>query len=169
MNEVQRKKLNEERLLLIDEAIRNRVSNVITELEQQGLRPVIAKEVWRDPALQKKLFDEGKSKVQWGFHCATTPDGKPSSLAADIVDAELGWDAPRKFWILLGGAAATHRLHWGGYFGFVKLPKLKQRLNQTLKDKDFDPSIKMGWDPAHVEVKGITIAEAKAGNRPPIA
>jgi hypothetical protein len=163
MNDERRTKQNHEMLLKIDKSIRPAVAAVLADLEKQGQRPLIDAGVWRSPAEQLEKFNHGFSKVRWGFHCATTKDGKPDSLAADIVDANKMWNASHEFWLRLGASAIAHRLGWGGFFG---LPKhMKDGLTAELKHKNFHTPAKLGWDTAHVETARVTIAEAKAGKR----
>ncbi len=163
--EAERTRLNGLRLRLVATTLRPRIADLLHRLEVRGYRPLIAEDVWRSPERQRELHREGRSKVAWSFHCATNPDGTPGSLAVDIVDAGLGWDAGRAFWIALGAAARTEGLNWGGYFGLHAEPALKARLDQALRELDADPSIKLGWDPAHVEARDLSLSEAWAGTR----
>jgi len=173
MQETQRTSLNSERLLLVDLSIRNQVSGVLCDLESCGLRPLIASGVWRDPKEQYALYKKGVSKVTWGFHCATTPEGKPGSLAADIVDADRGWEVGNEFWLRLGNAARIHGLNWGGFFGLAEPQRIVLRKAfltgdpvEYFKHRDIPlAQVKRGWDPAHVETARVTIAQAKRGER----
>jgi hypothetical protein len=172
MTEETRKKLNAERLKLVDVSIRAKVKAVLATMEHYGHRPLIGGEVWRSPAEQLAMVRRGVSKLKWGFHCATTKDGKPASLAADIVDAEKAWGASDAFWLTLGYAARAQGLGWGGYWGLGAAAK--KRLSQAIdwaKTQDDAvvppmPKADRGWDVAHVEVTGITPAQARAGMRP---
>lgn len=163
MTDEKRAALNAERLLLVDETIRRQVGNVLATLEFYGFRPLIAKEVWRDPAVQLAMYKRGVSKLKWGFHCFTR-GGRPASLAADIIDAQKAWNASREFWVILGYAAKAQHLGWGAYWGLT--PALKTGLEQAfevVKSGGKVPgSVKLGWDPAHVQVAGITVAQARA-------
>jgi cell division septation protein DedD len=164
MPDSQRQKLNAQRLLLISPSIRPRVAAVISEMEATGHRPLIDSNVWRSPQEQLRMVARGVSKARWGFHCATTPDGHPDSLAADIVDADLGWNAPRTYWIALGAAAKRAGLNWGGYFGIYGAAHAA--LDQALLSHNPSTKIALGWDPSHVEVAGITMTAARMGRRP---
>jgi len=164
LTEAQRKKANAERLEKVDPSIRERVSMCLEYLESQGHRPVIDGDVWRSPETQLRKFRQGVSKAKWGFHCATTKDGKPGSLAADIVDADRLWTAGEDYWLDVGRAALKAGLGWGGFFGLKDAEK--ERLRKIL-DGETDPAkVTRGWDPAHVQVAGLEISEAKAGKRP---
>lgn len=163
MDESKRLSYNRERLQMIDPSIRAKVAAVIKDLEGHGLRPVIAKEVWRSPKEQMALYKAGRSKVSWGFHCACARDGKPGSLAADIIDADLAWNASRKFWLMLGSSAMAHGLGWGGLWGLPK--SLRTGLLKVIECKDWDCLVKFGWDVAHIETASVTVKEARAGKR----
>jgi hypothetical protein len=163
MNEERRKKQNRDMVPKVDKTIRPAVAAVLPDLENQGQRRVIDVGVWRSPAEQLEKFKHGFSKVKYGYHCATTKDGKPDSLAADIVDANKFWNASREFWLRLGASALAHNLGRGGFFGLPK--NMKDTLRAELKHKNFNSPAKLGWDAAHVETTRVTIAEAKAGKR----
>lgn len=108
---------------------------VLKDLRGHGWRPIIATS-WRDPAEQAQKYKQGLSKVRWGFHCFTR-SGKPSALAADIVDSRYLWGIPQshEFWRDLGSSAKAHGLGWGGDW--------KWR------------------DVGHVEVKGLSVSQAR--------
>jgi hypothetical protein len=163
VDDATRKKLNGERLLLVDTSIRAQARAVLTDMEGLNMRPLIAPEVWRSPALQLQKFREGTSKLKWGFHCATTQAGKPASLAADIVDANKLWGASQEFWLKLGSCALAHDLGWGGFWGLPA--NVRVGLTVTLERKQWKAKVKLGWDVAHVETTRVTVAEARAGKR----
>lgn len=165
MDRTKRVSLNAERLTLVSPSIRQQVIGVLQDVEGAGFEPLIAKDVWRSPARQLELYRQGRSKAKWGFHCGTTPEGKPDSLAADIVDADFAWDAKQAFWLAVGRAAFERGLGWGGFWGLK--PPQKAALEATIISPPAVPiKIALGWDVAHVEVAGISISEAKAGKRP---
>ena len=121
---------------------------VLPDLRGKGWEPVIA-EAWRDPEIQLLKFRQKRSKVMWGFHCATAQDGKADALACDIVDHRWFWRMPLVKRLLfrkhLMSSCKAHGLTSGAQWV-----------------KSFPPY----GDWAHVEAAGITIAEAKAGERP---
>lgn len=166
MNEVDRQIANVSRLRKIDETIRPQVESILNTLEFYGFRPKIAREVWRNPAEQLEMYRRGVSRARWGFHCATR-NGQPASLAADIVDADKDWDAPLRFWVVLGYAARAQGLGWGGYWGLNKALRagLDRALDGVKTGAPIPRGLKIGWDAAHVETARVTIAEAKAGKR----
>jgi hypothetical protein len=168
MTEAQRNSLNQQRLQKISPTIRNQVARCLATLEHYGHRPLIAREVYRTPQKQLELYRTGRSKANWGYHCATTPDGKPDSLAADIIDCEKGWNASREFWATLGYAAYHNGLGWGGLW--IKETRVRQATADYVSQKQnagqqVPDRLRFGWDAAHVETKRVTISEAARGLR----
>jgi hypothetical protein len=88
-------------------------------------------------------------------------NGKPASLAADIIDADHGWNVPRSFWLILGSSALAHGLSWGGLWGLSA--KLKNGTLSSINANDWDANVKLGWDLAHVETSTVSIQDAKSG------
>lgn len=166
MTDEERRQTNDERLLLVDESIRLQVRAVLASMEHYGHKPLIAAEVWRSPEKQMEMYRRGVSKVKWGFHCATR-NGKPASLAADIVDAAKAWSASKAFWVTLGYCARAQGLGWGGEWGLTASLKkgLAAAMDTVPGGCAIDASVKIGWDPAHVETRRVTVAEARAGKR----
>ena len=133
-------------------------------MEAQGIRPRI-QDAHRTIADQLKAFNGGFSKVRFGFHNVTGAGGKAESLAVDLLDDDHPTgNPPRKYIILLAEAALAHGLHPGSFFGLPQ--NLRAGLSKALQDQNFDPKIKIGFDPTHIEATGLSIAEAKAGKRP---
>jgi hypothetical protein len=121
--------------------------------------------VWRSPAEQLAKFRAGYSKVKWSFHNANNRDGSPGSLAADIIDVRFFWDSPTWFWLMLASSAQSHQLESGIYWG-LKAPA-RAIISNAIAEQDFTRSpLTIGWDPAHVQVKGISILGARLGRRP---
>ena len=154
---------NAERLLLIDPSIRQAVHEVLNGMSRDGHLPVIAADVWRDPARQLELYNQGKSELKWGFHCACLPDGSPGSLAADIIDYERGWNVPLYWWAHIGYHAWQNNLGWGGYFGLTE--EMRASLAQSIQKQNFEAVTKIGWDGAHCEVSGLSVSDARKGIR----
>lgn len=163
MNEAMRNAYNAERLNWLHTSIRGKVAVVVKDMEGHGLRPLLASSTFRSPAEQMQLYKAGRSQVKRGFHCATNRDGTAGSLAADIVDADLSWNASGKFWLMLGSSAMAHGLAWGGLWGLPQ--SLRDGLLNIITDKEWNRPVKLGWDVAHIETSAVTIAQAKAGNR----
>jgi hypothetical protein len=163
MNEAARKQRNQQRLTECFPKFAQRVDAVIKDLETQGLRPRI-QDAHRSIADQLKAFDQGFSKVKFGFHNVTGANDKPEALAVDLLDDDHPVSSSRKYIILLAGAAQAHGLQPGSFFGLPQ--SLRAGLTKAIQDQNFDPKIKIGFDPTHIEVTGISIPEAKAGKRP---
>ena len=47
-----------------------------------------------------------------------------------------------------------------------QLLRVFARASRAIEENDFSGEVKIGFDPTHVEVTGLSIAEAKAGKRP---
>ena len=141
-----------------------KVAAILRDLEGKGLLPKIDGQVWRSPAQQAELKRKGFSKVSFSFHTCCTSKGEPDSLAADIVCAKTGWDAPKSFWLMLAASARAHGCETGIEWG---LNKVQRALIETvLGQRNWSAKYVIGWDAAHVQPKGITLAQARAGRRP---
>jgi hypothetical protein len=136
---------------------------MINDLEAQGFRPRI-QDAFRTREDQLKAFNNGFSKVKFGFHNTSSPDGKPESLAVDLLDDDNPLNPPRRYTILLAEAARKRGLQTGILFGLPQV--LRNGVENAIKNHNFSSNVKIGFDPTHVEVTGITIAEAKTGKRP---
>jgi hypothetical protein len=163
MNEQARQQRNDDRLTECFPAFAVRVRAVLDDMEARGFRPRI-QDAHRSIADQLKAFNSGHSKVKFGFHNVTGANGKPEALAVDILDDDNPLNPPRRYLINLMSAAEAQGLHSGGFFGLTA--NLKKGLQAAVEALDATASVKIGFDPTHVEVSAITIAEAKAGARP---
>jgi hypothetical protein len=163
MKEDARKQRNADRLKECFPAFAKRVRAVIEDLEARGFRPRI-QDAHRSIADQLIAFNTGHSKVKFGFHNVTTASGKSEALAVDLLDDDNPLNPPRKYTINLVAAARARGLHSGAFFGLAA--NLKKGLANAADALDTSPGVKIGFDPTHIEVTGITIAEAKAGKRP---
>lgn len=162
MKEADRKARNKQRLSECFPAFAKRVEAVIKDLEAQGFRPRI-QDAHRSLADQLKAFKNGFSKTKFGFHNIMGAGGKSESLAVDLLDDDKPLTPTRKYLILLAGAARAHGLHSGIFF----LPTaFHKAINKAIDENNFNPSIKIGFDPTHLEPTGITVAQAKDGKRP---
>lgn len=163
MNETARQERNQQRLGECFPAFAQKVEAVIRDLEDEGFRPRI-QDAHRSIADQLLAFQKGTSRVKFGFHNVTGKNQQPESLAVDLLDDDHPLDPPRKYLIRLAGNAKAHRVQTGIFFGLP--PTLRKGLRKAIEDLNFTPSVKIGFDPTHVEVMGISIAEAKSGKRP---
>ena len=132
-------------------------------MEDQGFRPRI-QDAHRTIEDQLKAFNGGFSKVKFGFHNVTGANGKPEALAADLLDDNRPLNPSREYLIRLAATAQAHGLQTGIFFGLPQV--LRKGLSQAIEDLNFSSAVKIGFDPTHIEVTGISITEAKAGKRP---
>jgi hypothetical protein len=163
MKEDARKQRNADRLKECFPAFAKRVRAVIDDMEARGFRPRI-QDAHRSIADQLKAFNSGHAKVKFGYHNVTGSGGKSEALAVDLLDDDNSLNPPRKYTINLVSAARKQGLHSGALFGLAA--NLKKGLESAADALDLSPGVKIGWDPTHIEVSGIAIAEAKAGKRP---
>lgn len=144
--------------------MRPKVAAVLHDLEMHHWKPLIDGAVHRSPEQQRALVNAGRSKVMFSFHNCTSRTGTPESLAADIVDQRYGWEPPRLYWLHLAASALAHDLNSGIFFG---LRGREAELRRALEAGRFDiGSTSLGWDPAHVHWRGISLTAAKLGKRP---
>ena len=145
--------------------LRAKSGAIIRDLQGHGYRPRI-QEAWRSPADQLTAYNAGRSKVRWGFHNATRPDGKPDALAADIVLDGAPYTEPREFLLKLYSSARAHGLETGILFGVSAVDRV--RLAKAVAAGNWSYSGPIGWDPWHVQPRPdtLTIAQAKRGERP---
>jgi hypothetical protein len=156
---------NKERLGECFPTFAARVAGVIKDMEALGFRPRI-QAAHRTIADQKKAHDQGFSHVLFGFHNVTGKNGKPESLAVDMLDDDHPDETvSRKYLITLASIGQKHGLASGIFFD-LKPPAARKTLQDAIDEHNFDKNIKIGFDPTHLEATGLTIAEAKAGKRP---
>lgn len=169
MTEDQRHARNAARLLELNPGFRSRVAAIIQDLEGAGRRPRI-QDAWRSPADQLAAFRAGRSKLRWGFHNATAPDGTPDALAVDLLDdddvtddGQINGSRGVGYVLALARYAGNHRCQTGIAWG---LPAgLRSGLATAIADQDLTWN-RIGWDSCHIEPVEITVAMAKAGARP---
>jgi hypothetical protein len=82
-----------------------------------------------------------------------------------MLDDDHPTDSPRKYLITLAAVAQKNGLKSGIFFD-LKPPAARKALQNAIDTLNFDSTIKMGFDPTHLEPTGLTIAQAKAGKRP---
>jgi hypothetical protein len=163
MLEADRKIHNQGKLVELHPVFRSRVQAVLLELESAGLRPRIT-EAWRSAADQEAAYKNGTSQVLYGFHNVTMADGGKEALAADIIDDDNPQTTGTGFMLRLAAAAEKNRLLTGIRWGLSD--EKAQAVNAALAAGNWDASIHAGWDPLHVEITGLTTAEARQGKRP---
>lgn len=154
---------NGDRLRQCHPVMRDALRRVLHDLEADHYRPRI-QDAWRSPALQLAAFAAGRSLVRWGFHCATDTTGHPEALAADVLDDEAPLAPGRRYLLALAIAADRYGLQTGITWG---LPEpLRRQTLEAIATRRPDADVKIGWDPCHVEVRGLSLADAEAGMRP---
>jgi hypothetical protein len=164
MKEPARIARNEQRLTECFPTFATRVASVIKEMEDLGFRPRI-QDAHRTIEAQLEAFNNGFSDVKFGFHTVTGKNGKPESLAVDLLDDDHPLTPTRKYVITLANIAQKHKLHSGIFFR-LKTAAERQALQAAIDSLNFDQKIRIGFDPTHLEPTGLTIAEAKEGDRP---
>jgi hypothetical protein len=140
-----------------------KVEAILRDLEGHGCRPRL-QEAFRTVARQRALKRKGYSTLSWGFHCAVSVEGFPQSLAVDLIDEDSPVEASTRFVLLLASAAQAHGCETGLLWGVSV--RMRTRIRRALRTKDWGASITAGWDPLHVQISGISLAEAKRGLRP---
>ena len=163
MNESQRRLRNQARLAELYPTFAVRVAGLIAELEDEGWRPRI-QDGWRSPADQLKAFQSGHSKLRYGFHNVTGADGRPEALAVDLLDDDAPLTPGRPYLLRLAAAAGHAGLLSGIRWGLPAA--LAQAVDDAIAHRDWAAPVKLGWDPTHVEPLGLTVAQARAGQRP---
>lgn len=163
MKEADRKMRNQTRLQELYPTFRLRVAQVIAALESSGIRPRI-QDAWRSPADQKKAFDSGHSKLLYGFHNVTGQDGSPEALAVDLLDDDSPLNPGKSYLLQLAAASEKAGLVTGIRWGVPA--KLVAAIDVAITAKNWDANIKLGWDPTHLQPTDVTVAQAKANQRP---
>lgn len=116
---------------------------------------------WRSTARQLEHKLAGRSRVTWGLHNATAPDGSPESLAIDYSIEPLeplicssAAEFRRTRALVYLAAASVARRHW-----------LRSGAEWSLRGEWADYSV--GWDPAHLEAADCpSYSAARQGWRP---
>lgn len=163
MKEADRNARNQQRLSELFPTFRVRVAKAIKELESKKIRPRI-QDGWRSPADQLKAFNNGNSKLKFGFHNVTSASGAPESLAVDMLDDDSPTAASKPYLLQLAAAAENAGLITGIRWGVPKA--LVVAIDAAIKANDWKADVKIGWDPTHMQPTDVTVADAKAGKRP---
>jgi LysM repeat protein len=166
MDEAARIKRNNDRITECFPAFGPRIRAVLDALEAQQFRPRI-QDAYRSPEDQLKAFNGGFSKVKFGFHNITGDGGVKEALACDVLDDDSPLAPGTRYLLALAAAARSQGLQTGILWG---LPApLAAGVEGALATGDISSVIKVGWDPTHTEVAGLSITSAKAGGRPTFA
>lgn len=163
MTDEKRQQRNTSRATELFPTFRTRIKAVLADLESQGFRPRI-QDAWRSPDDQLAAFNSGHSQLKFGFHNVTGAGGTKEALAVDMLDDDHPAREGPEYLLHLAAAAEKQGLTTGIRWGLPA--KLRAGIDDAIANKDWKAPVKVGWDPSHVEPKGITPAEAKAGKRP---
>ena len=98
------------------------------------------------------------------MHNAATEDGKPDSLAADILDDDQPNHESIKFLLMLAASAKAHGCITGIAWGLTQ--EDRDTIRSAIASLDFEAKSEVGWDPCHVQIGGISVQEARNGARP---
>lgn len=96
---------------------REKLAKVIAEMRSEGYKPLVY-ETCRTNERQQYLYgfgrdyDDGRGRVTNSKNAVHT--WHRFGLAADIICAEDGWEAPSDFWNSLERACVKYGLAWGG-------------------------------------------------------
>lgn len=158
------KQRNDEQLATCWPAFANKIRAVISDMAGHGYRCRI-QQSWRSPQEQLEAFNSGHSKLRFGFHNCTGPNGEKQALAVDLLDDDRPNEETMKYSLMLYSSAHSHGLTTGALYGLS--PKMKQAFVNAALGKDWDnQKVKRGWDESHVDCGNqITPAYAKAGAR----
>lgn len=163
MNESERLQYNKNKLQELYPFFRTRIEAVIKEMEQAGYRPRV-QTAWRSPADQLDAYRRGTSRLQYGFHNVTDPNGGRESLAADIWDDDRLDKVKVDFMLHLAAAAEANELITGIRWDLKDEDSVL--IDIALQNKNWNAKVRVGWDPLHVEVTGMRPQEAREGRRP---
>lgn len=164
MTEDARKERNRQMLLGANPAFRTQLVGTLLEMQDSGYRPRLQC-VWRSVEDEAAAHLGGHSDVTFGFHNTTTPDGKPDALAADVLDDNAPLSPSRDYVMTLVRAARAHGLDTGILW---HLPEnVRHALDYTIRSGGEWTGHGVGFDPCHVQCTGITIEQARDGERPP--
>lgn len=142
---------------------RTALSMTLAHLQALGFRPRIQC-AWRSQAEQAAAHASGHSELAWGFHNATTLDGQPDALAADVLDDDAPLNPTRSYLLALARNARANGLETGILWG---LPLgIRHAFDEVIRQPGKDWPGKVGWDPTHVQVGGLSLHDAQAGVRP---
>lgn len=138
----------------VDPLLREKALTIRRRLRALGWTPCIPRgSGWRSRTEQALKVAAGYSKTFRSKHCRTDAAGGRAARAVDIVPAYWGWEPPKAYWYLLGWLAEEEGLRWGGYWGLN--PGERARLQKVIHEREQEQifySVRLGWDPAHVEL-----------------
>lgn len=165
MIEADRLDRNAKMLLQCYPAFQSRLAAVLWDLQGEGYRPRIQC-AWRSMEDQMAAFQAGHSKLRFGFHNVTNAvTGVPEALAADVLDDNAPLAPGLAFIFALGGLSVAHGLMTGVLWGLDEEMAAGTSRAILERHEGIRPA-KIGWDPCHVQVVGMSARAAKMGSRP---
>ncbi|MDB5372419.1 MAG: hypothetical protein JWP04_1061 [Belnapia sp.] len=162
MDEPKRLARNQQRLAECHPRFAVRLQRAIAMLEKRGFRPRI-QEAWRSKADQQIAFDTGHSKLQFGYHNGTGPNGEKLSLAVDLLEDDDPLDPPIRYVLALAIDAGKAGLGTGALWARKGAPPLTGA-KKAIETGNIEAKVNVGWDPCHVEVVGVSLDKARAGD-----
>lgn len=163
MNEAARRQRNADRVGECFPAFGKRVSNVLKAMEAQGFRPRI-QDAWRSIEDQLAAFHAGTSKTKFGFHNVTGSGGAKEALACDVLDDNRPLAPGTRYLLALAIAARAEGLETGILWDLPS--QLAAGVEAAMASGNLGAPVKVGWDPTHVQVTGLTLRAARGGARP---
>lgn len=163
MKEADRKQRNADKVKELYPTFRTKIEQVIVEMEKRGFRPRI-QDAYRSPADQLIAFNNGHSKLKYGFHNVTGASGQHESLAVDMIDDDFPLASRPSYLLNLADVSIGLGLHTGIDWGLTH--ELAVSVKTAIVNKNFNAPVKIGWDPTHIEPLGITPDQAHTGKRP---
>ena len=140
MREPDRQGRNQNRLQECHAVYAKKVAAVIQDMEQLGFRPRI-QDAWRSPEKQREAFKSGKSKVKFGFHNTTGPQGNKEALAVDMLDDDDPLKPSTRYVLSLAAVARSHGLLTGILWNLPDAAR--QRTDAAVREQDFDARIQI--------------------------
>lgn len=163
MTDARRQIRNGERLDECHPAFRAALRRVLRLVEADGYRPRI-QDAYRDPAVQLAAFEAGRSQLRYGLHNVTSAAGRPEALAADVLDDDAPLAPARRYLLRLAIAADQCGLETG--IGWGLPTALRRHLDLAIAHREVEATVKLGWDPCHVQIRGVRLRDVIAGYRP---
>lgn len=163
MNERDRLARNATRLEECFPVFAVQLRRALDRMEDQSFRPRI-QDAWRSIEDQLIAFETGMSGLKFGFHNVTGPNGSHEALACDVLDDDRPENSRRRYLLALALAARAEGLETGILWNLAG--DQIAEVEAALAAGDIDALVPIGFDPTHVQVTGITVAQARNGVRP---
>lgn len=142
-----------------------------TLTERRGFRAGVADLVARMAELGEparvyeglRTLEQQREKVRLGYSktlkSAHLPGPDGLAQAADVAHKSLGWNASKRFWLIVGSWCLFKGWNWGGLYGLTPVQKVSLRdailelRRQGWPKRSPLYEHKLGWDPAHVSLE----------------